>query len=412
VVPAQAQDSKKFQYDVVVTFMSAENWEIVAQQGQQIAQKFHVKIYVSKPCRMDINIVIGGESEFKTSVPVDFKWERDHTTQKSAQTLMIYLTFHFDDTIMETSWRGLIVKAPRAYPKDIEEWFSPTQVRRMIENITFEGIIKAIVFALIGVGLAIISRYYFLLLSPLNGVHAGMLVASMIGSILYDEQWGIGYWLVTLLSDMVVYQFIKSARLMSILVYDLPNKNFDLIGMPYYTNPAGKLCAALQSSIFAIKRALFGEHVEFRFRCRWLPEEKQEKILSIKPTHTLNKAEPLYLADSANVTEFVEAVEEEEAVGGIVGFVKGLAKREKKRRKLYFDVEPSKGTGVPFDNFTLGFEIGSFEKLKKWAVDLAIENTELKQMLKAMAIREGQQIAEKHLNEIFKVVGLEGETNV
>jgi len=407
---AEAQEPAKFRYDVQVTFLTAENWEIVAQQGQQIAQKFHVKVYVSQPCRMDVNIVVGGESEFKASEQVNFKWERDHTTKKSSQPLIIYLTFHYGDTIMETSWRGLIVKAPQAYPQNFEGWFSPRQVARMIENLTFENIVKAIIFALIGVGLAIISRYYFLLFSPLNGIHAAILTCALIGSMLYDSQWGVGYWLITLLSDMVVYQFIKSAKLMNVLVYDLANKNFDLIGIPYYTNPAGKLCAALQSSIFAIKRTFFNQHIEFRFRSRWLPEEKQLKIQSIKPSHTLNKTEPLYLADSANVTELVEAVEEEEETGGIAGVVKGLLRREKKIRKLYFDVEPSE-CGIPFDNFTLGFEIGALEKLKKWAVDLATENAELKQLLDAKSIQRGQKIAKKHLDEIMAVVGFtEGET--
>jgi len=406
---AEAQEKPaKFRYDVQVTFLTAENWEIVAQQGQQIAQKFHVKVYVSQPCRLDVNIVVGGESEFKTSEQVEFKWERDHTTKKSAQPLVIYLTFHFGDTVMETSWRGLIVKVPRAYPQDFEGWLSPGQVQRMIENLTFENIVKAIIFALIGVGLAIVSRYYFMLLSPLNGIHAAMLTCTLIGSMLYDSQWGVAYWLITLLSDMVVYQFIKSAKLMNVLVYDLANKNFDLIGIPYYTNPAGKLCAALQSSVFAVKRALFNQHVEFRFRSRWLPEEKQLEIQSIKPTHTLNKAEPLYLADSANVTELVEAVEEEEEIGGIAGFLKGLLRREKKRRKLYFDVEPSE-SGIPFDNFTLGFEMGALEKLKKWAVDLAMKNAELKQLLDAKSIQKGQELAKKHLDEILAVVGLTGE---
>jgi len=386
VLTVQAQEEpRKFRYDIVVTFLSSENWEIVARQGQQVAQKFHVTIYVSQPCRADIRITVGGETEYQASETIDFKWERDHTTQKSAQQLLIYVTFHFDKTEVDATWRGLIVKAPVPYPKNLEEWLSPKQVQRMLENITFEHIIKAIIFALIGVGLAIISRYYFLLLNPMNGIHASMLVATLIGYLAYDSQWGVGYWLITLLSDIV------------------PNKNFDLVGIPYYTNPAGKLCAALQSSLFAVKRAIFGEHVEFRFRNEYLPEDKQEKILSITPTHTLNKVEPLYLADKANVTEFVEAVEEEEEAGGIIGFAKGLLKRRKERKKIYFDVYPS-NIGIPFNNFELGFDAEAIKKLKQWAVNVAMENAELKQLLEAKSIQKGQQLAKRHLDELMKII--------
>jgi len=405
--------AEKFQYDVQVLYYTPDNWLVIAQEGQQVAQKFRVVLYVNRPCRVDIDIVVGGESEFKTSIPVEFKWEREHVTTKSAQPVSVRFTFHFDDTIMETEWNGLIVKAPQPYPKNLEEWFSPKQVERMISNLTFENIFKALIYSIVGVGMAIISRYYFLLLSPLNGVHASMIVGSLYASMSIDPNWGVSYWLITLISDIVVYQFIKSARLMSILVYDLPKKNFDLVGIPYYHNSEGKLCAALQSTVFAIRRTLFNQHVVFRFKNEYLPKDKQEKLLSIKPTHTLNQVEPLYLADKAGVQELVEYVEREEQGGGIIGTVTSLLpQRRKKRRNWYFDVYPSE-CGIPFDNFTLGFDMDAISKLKKWAVDLAVENAELKQLLDAKSIQKGQEIAKKHLDAIQEVIGLtEVETSV
>jgi len=404
--------AEKFQYDVQVQYYTSDGWIVLAQQGQQIAQQFHVILYVNRPCRVDVDIVVGGESEFKTSVPVEFKWEREHTTMKSGQPIVVRLAFHFDDTIMEAEWHGLIVKRPQPYPKNIEEWFSPKQVERIIGNLTFENIFKALIYALAGVGMAIISRYYFLLLSPLNGIHISMIVGSLTASMMLDPNWGMSYWLITLISDIVVYQFIKSARLMSILVYDLPKRNFDLVGVPYYHNSEGKLCAALQSTVFAIRRTLFNQHVVFRFKNEYLPEDKQEKLLSIKPTHTLNGVEPLYLADKAGVRELVEYVEREESGGGIIGTVTSLIRRRKRRRNWYFDVYPSM-CGIPFDNFTLGFDIDAVAKLKKWAVDLATENAELKQLLEAKSIQKGQEIAKKHLDAIQEVIGLtEAETGV
>lgn len=398
-------EEKPFEYQVVVTFESAEAWVILAKPNQQLPQRFKVAIYTNQPCKLKATLAVGGEKESTFEEQIAWRWIHEYTTQKSNASMNLHLRFETATLVFETDWDSLIMYKPTAVPRDFDEYLSPSQIDRVKESLTGENWLKAFFSALIGCCFAILCRYVLMLLDPFNLFNFGLISLSLVTDVvIWPKGDNILWWVIAIVVDLFTYQYIKTARLQNILAYDKKNRNFDLTGVPYYLVD-DKLCYAPQSTLLALRRVLLNEHIPFRFKSLALKDDEEVKGATLLSDHTLNRTEPLYLSERAGVTAIEEHVAEEEG-RGVLGVLADVIRPPEASRQIYYDVwlriDPA------HDSIARGLEAvkeeEANEKLHRYAVSMAKENVRLRQTIDIMAMDKAKVIAKEFCDKVWQII--------
>jgi len=371
-----------FGADLQVTFVDeGTNWVVLARQGQQVAQSFTVTVYSNVPATMRLSVYVGGELEYSTRQDVQFKFVKEIRTSKTADVRVI-CQLEYGGTLKELAWEGTAVAKPAPIPKGVSDYFTPSQVKSMIENLNMEWVVKAMIFGAIGAGVAIITRYVFMLLQPWTGLHLSFVVALIFGYYYYDPTNWIYYFMISLAIDFLTYYFIRSADVVNVLEPEVGEQNINLAGLPVYTNHLGT-CVALQSSVEAVRRVFFGNHVVLRLNG------------PLKSSWTLNHSSQVAIANSAKLEELQE--ESEESSGELVP-----KPAKKKGWKRYFTIDMASVHQYP--SWELVHRANIHEEMSKKIEELTTENSMLKALMEANSVRKAQQIAGDFVTKLYGVI--------
>jgi hypothetical protein len=328
------------------------NWLVLARQGQQVTQTFTVTVFCQVPATMRLNVYIGGELEFSTRQDVQFKFVKEIKTTKTADV------------------------------KGVSDYFTPSQVKSMIENLNMEWVFKALLFGAIGAGVAIITRYVFMLLQPWTGLHLSFIVVLIFGYYFIDKVNWIYYFIISLVIDFLTYYFIKSADVINVLEPEVGEQNINLVGLPVYNNHLGT-CVALQSSIEAIRRVLFGNHVVLKLNG------------PLKSSWTLNHSSNVTIANSAKLEELQE--EAAESAGQV------MPKPVKRKGwKRFFTVDLAASHQYP--SWELVHRVDVHESMSQKIEELTKENSMLKALMEANSVKKAQEIATDFVTKLYQVV--------
>lgn len=368
--------------ELQITFVDeGTNWVVLARQGQQVTQTFTVTVFCQVPATMRLNVYIGGELEFSTRQDVQFKFVKEIKTTKTANVRVI-CQLEYGGVLKELTWEGTCVAKPAPIPKGVSDYFTPSQVKSMIENLNMEWVFKALLFGAIGAGVAIITRYVFMLLQPWTGLHLSFIVALVFGYYFIDKVNWIYYFIISLVIDFLTYYFIKSADVINVLEPEVGEQNINLVGLPVYNNHLGT-CVALQSSIEAIRRVFFGNHVVLKLNG------------PLKSSWTLNHSSNVTIANSAKLEELQE--EAAESVGQV------LPKPVKRKGwKRFFTVDLAASHQYP--SWELVHKANVHESMSKKIEELTRENSMLKALMEANSVKKAQEIATDFVTKLYQVV--------
>ena len=368
--------------ELQITFVDeGTNWVVLARQGQQVTQTFTVTVFCQVPATMRLNVYIGGELEFSTRQDIQFKFVKEIKTTKTADVRVI-CQLEYGEVLKELTWEGTCVAKPAPIPKGVSDYFTPSQVKSMIENLNMEWVFKALLFGAIGAGVAIITRYVFMLLQPWTGLHLSFIVVLIFGYYFVDKVNWIYYFIISLVIDFLTYYFIKSADVINVLEPEVGEQNINLVGLPVYNNHLGT-CVALQNSMEAIRRVFFGNHVVLKLNG------------PLKSSWTLNHSSNVTIANSAKLEELQE--EAAESAGQV------MPKPVKRKGwKRFFTVDLAASHQYP--SWELVHKANVHESMSKKIEELTRENSMLKALMEANSVKKAQEIATDFVTKLYQVV--------
>jgi len=217
-----------------------------------------------------------------------------------------------------------------------------------------------------------------MLLSPLNGVHLTLLIASLFGCYFLGTNFSyIPYWIVILLISNVAYPMLKTARVRQVMEVQLHERNINIAGLPLYRTPSGQDAIALQTTVHALRRAFLNEHVLLNVQGNW------------ETNWTFNAYTQLFIADAAGLLEIGKTAEEQERESGIFGVVRRLFGRKSPEYTTIFAVDLA--NAHDFDNFTFTTRADAFQLLNKRYEGLKRNYEQLDALRKADVQREIDQ---------------------
>jgi len=372
----RAVNAEALDYELFVSYVDSQGFTILAQLGVQLPQSFSIRLFVNQPVELTMRLKVGGELEREfVAVKTDFRWSYDHTTIKQNAAVEMKFSLKTKEITKEFAWAGVIVRKPIVVPRDVTEWFSPSQVAEMIRGITFTEIIKISAFALVGLALAYFSKQVLMLLSPFNGVHLTLLIASLFGCYFLGTNFSyIPYWLVILLISNVAYPMLKTARVRQIMEVQLHERNINIAGIPLYRTPSGQDAIALQTTVHALRRTFLNEHVLLNVQGNW------------ETNWTFNAYTQLFIADAAGLLEIGKTAEEQERESGIFGVVRRLFGRKSPEYTTVFAIDLA--NAHYFDNFTFVTKADAFHQINKAYETLKRQYEQLDALRKADVQRE------------------------
>jgi len=347
-VAVKAQDHiEEFLFDVVVTFINPDGWEIVAKDGWQVSGNIRIYVYTNQPGQVSVTAVVDNEKILDVKEDIEFKREYSlsipETKYGKTLTITVIMTWgRISKTVVKSF---TIVKSPVPVRQTLFT-FTIRQVQEMLSEAKWDSILKALLAALAGLGVAIFLKYKALMLDPINALQLPLIGAASAVAFLADPDHGAGYFLIFLLSDFMSYRYLKGPTLIGILDIRVNNRRVWDMELPIYSTEEGKLAVALQRSDWAIRR-LLGKHVYLEFTGKidelWKKNEYVDLIVA-------EKAE----LKEKEVEEIFENEEMEE-----------LRPERRKRKVWVFEITPA-------DAHTLEFieNAEEFEKLKEEYLEL------------------------------------------
>jgi len=349
----QTAKAQALDYEMFLTYVDSNGYTIYAKLGNQLPQTFAIVVFVNQPVDLTIRLRVGGETEYeKQGLKVAFRWSYDHTTPKSNAAVDVKITLKAKEITQDVTWAGVIVKKPVVIPKDVSEWFSPSQVTDIIKSITLTEIIKISAFAFVGLGMAFFCKHQLMLLNPLNGMNLTLMIASLFACYFAGADWSyVPYWLVIVMMTNLAYPIIKGPKVRQVLEIQLSERNMNMAGLPVYRAPDGEDAIALQTTVHALRRLLLGEHVKLSVEGNW------------STNWTWNGFFQLFIANAAFLAEIGKTVEEQEAESGVFGVFRRLFRGKGPIWNTVFAI--NLGNAHQFDNLTYITRADAFRLLNK-----------------------------------------------
>lgn len=308
-VAAQAQQPAATEnIDILVYFTNPDGWLILAQQ--QVPQKFTVRVYSRVEGVLTLKIIVNGKTVVEEDKHITFRYERQVEVKETAGSVFIYAAVVDARGFQYTASRSYtLTKKPSQLGPNVVV-FGVKQFQEYILQRKIEVAFTSAVFAVLGLALAIIIRHVFMLVYPLNALNAVGWGLMAYTAYAVDPNIMLIYFGIGFATNLLSYYYIISPRVNKILVIDVGNTNVELVELPIYTAPDGKVAVALQSTKHAFDRVFRNRHVYLRIKGKH------------KVNWTFNGIVPLLIAKRAG--ELAKAVEKAE-------------EGEKVRR--YYDVE-------------------------------------------------------------------------
>jgi hypothetical protein len=371
--------------EVLVFWRHPDGWLVMAQQGEQVKPPLTIRVYVSYPGVLELEVTAGGERIYYTREEVEWKFEKIVDTSKSnvAVTVRARLSTKVGD--YETSWTGTLVKQPVARPESLEGWLSPRQWERMVSDLRWGTILYGIIFAAIGVVISIICKYGFKLIHPINMIHMFFIGVLFGCSISWDEDFGVGYAAIALLADLIAYNYLKGPEILGVLHIQEEKRNVNDIDVPIYSVPGLGTCVALQSSYWAVKRTLLGQHVRL------------DVTGPLASSWTRNGETGLVIANDANLVEVAEKMAEESEASEAVGL--GLFRRKPKKQYV-MRVDPAAVHVI--SDLTYMTDVTVYQRLASELDSAYNRIVELETTLEKRALERGMEYAKRHVGELMK----------
>jgi len=348
-----------FLFDVVVTYTSADGWEIVAKDGWQVTGDLKVIVYTNQPGVVSITAVIENEKVLDVKESIEFKKEYKLSIPRSKYgkviTFTIVMTWGRISKTITKSYT--IVKAPVAPKTSMINWLSPKQWKRLLESVKWETITFALFVSLAGIGFAVFLKYKAMMLEPINALQLPGMAAALLALYFIDPEYFAGYFMIWLLADFLSYKFLKGPNLVGILELRMKDREIWDVMLPVYVTESGRLAIALQRSDWAIRR-LLGKHVYLELKGN--PKELWKK----------NGGYDCIIAESTQLKQKeITFHTPEEAT-------EGLELKKERKKEWVFEVEVA-------DAHTLHFikKVSYFDKLKKAAKQAFEEVTFLRETL-------------------------------
>jgi len=355
IAHAAAQPIEDFLFDVVVTYRTADGLEVVAVDGFQVTGDLKIYVYTNQPGKVSITATAGGEKIFETEEGIEFKKEYSLTVppSKYGRTITITVVLTWGKISKSVIKSYTVVKKPIPPAEAMAGWLTPKQLEKIVANIKWETIMKAMFAALMGIGAAAFLKYYLMMVDPINALQIPVLASSLAAAYLLEPEYGSGYWMVFLLADLLSYRFLKGPALIGILELRSKEREAWDVLLPIYTTADGRLAIALQRSDWAIRR-LLGRHVYLELKN---PVEAMWKK---------NGSIDLIIAEKAELKQKeVAAKHPEEAT-------EGLRLEKIKRKEWVFEVEVADAHTIEFLK-----KAAYFDELKKHAKRILEENRKL-----------------------------------
>jgi len=369
---------------VLVFWRHPDGWLVAAQQGEQVKPPLIIRVYVSYPGVVELEVTAGGERIYYTREEVEWRFEKVIDTAKSNVAITVRAKLATKVGDYETSWTGTLVKQPVARPESLEGWLSPRQWERMVSDLRWETILYGIIFAAIGVTISIICKYGFKLIHPINMIHLFFIGLLFGCSISWDENFGAGYAAIALLADIIAYNYLKGPEILGVLHIQEEKRNVNDIDVPIYHVPGLGTCVALQSSYWAVKRTLLGQHVRL------------EVTGPLASSWTRNAETGLVIANDANLVEVAEKMAEESESSEAAGL--GLF-RQKPKKQYVMRVDPAAVHVI--SDLTYITDVTVYQKLAS-ELDRAYNRiVELETTLEKRALERGMEYAKRHVGELM-----------
>ena len=373
--------------EIQVLWEHPDGWLILAKPGSQIAQTFTVRVYVSYPGTVELEVTAGGERIYFIRDIVEWKLEKTISTGKSGVSIVVRARLKTRLGDYETVWSGTLVKQPQPRPPSLEGWLSPRQWQRMVSELRWETILFGVIFAAVGVGISIICKYWFKLLSPFNMIHMFTLGTLFGGCISLSSDYGVGYAIIAIVADLLAYHYMKGPDIIGILHIEEEIRNINDVDLPIYEVEGLGLCVALQSSYWALKRTLLGQHVQL------------EVYGPLATTWTRNRGETsLIIANDANLMEVAEELAgEEEEAGGPLEML-----RRKIRKRYVLRVDPAAVHAI--NDLTYLTEARIYKKLSQALDEAHSRIVELEATLEKRALERGREYARRMYDSVMEIV--------
>ncbi len=379
VASAHAQKVEEFLYDWEVYYINPDGWVVVAKDGYQVTGQLKVKVWVNQPGVVSLTAVI--ENEAILDVKEEIEFMREYTVNIPTEKYGKIITFTLQLTwgrISKTATKSFtIVENPVSPKVTWAPFLTKKQLERLMEKLTWDVLGKALIAGLAGLGAAIFLKYGAKMLHWYNALQIPVLAVAMAASVGADPEFGAGYFGVFFAINLLAYHFLKGPSLLHVLEVDIANREVWKISVPWYRTIAGRVCVAVQNSIYAVKRFL-GKHVEF------------SPTVPIVEFWKYNGGEPLVVARRARLVKKV--VEEE--VG--TEETEGLEVVKERRLAEVFEVEPA-------DAHTLEFMMNAktFDELVEDNRRLAAENAVLRAKLES-ALEKGAIMGVKTVARLLR----------
>jgi len=353
---AYAQDSLGNPIDCIVYFVNPDGWTILAKDGQQIAKEFVVRVYVREPGNVKIELILNGKKISEYSEYTDFYIEKSFkVTSEGGLDIRIRYESKAGSYTLVKSYT--VAAKPTILGKNIVV-YGVKQFERMIENLKAQTIMLAGVFALAGVLGAVIIKYVFKLLGFANGLQLVFNGCILALATLVDPELGFYYWLVAFISDIITYYAVAGPKMVAILKIPRDSNNVTDVMLPIYQAPNGKLAVALQTTKHAIDRVFRNKHVFFETKGK-------QHVQWVR-----NGKTPLYFARDAVLV------------------------KEDNEEKMVVEL-------MDVHDIAYMHNIGLFEKLKKYTMELLEENRRLRSTLE-LSVEEAKI---KVLQQLAKLGG-------
>lgn len=270
IIPVYAQEENNFnvstyQVDAIIYYKHEDGWWVKCLDGYQVTGRLHVTIYVNKPGKISVTAMVENEKIFDVNQAIDFKADYDVNIPSSKYgktvTFTIIATW---GRVSKTIIKSYTVVEKPIGPKVPIVNLTEKQVNKLLENVTWESITKAVFASIGGIGIAVFLKYYLKMLDPINAMQIPMLIIATIVIFLVEPDYGAGYFMILTIADLLSYRFMKGPQLLGILHLKMRKREAWDAELPIYTTEDGRLAVALQRSDYAIRR-LLGRHVYVEF---------------------------------------------------------------------------------------------------------------------------------------------------
>jgi|Deesub1362B_J571_1020462.scaffolds.fasta_scaffold00003_249 hypothetical protein len=377
VIPSVYAQENEFKADLMVLFTTDEGWTVLAQPNGQVKTVFNIIIYVNKPAIMDLKVKVGDQIIFQTKEDVEFRYTHQVNIKEGGKSLLITADFETTAGKYHVEFQGVVVKTPVPVPRDLSGWISPKQLSRILENVTWTTIMISMMFGLMGIGAAILSKYYFMLLEPFNAIYLTLIGAIFSLSIFMSPDYGLGYGIIAILAGFLSYHYLRGPRLIGIIAVDEDNRNVWDVNLPIYFTEDGP-AVALQSTVWALRRILFNQHAML------------ENNSTIATLWKRNQETDLILANDADIQRLEKAVEtEKEGVKKVKG--RWVMRVDSMDVHEFNDLEFMKAKD-------------SFKKLNKAYEELKAKLVEMESTFNARVLEEAHKISKRFLDRLWAAI--------